>query len=403
MRILYISSVCTPKVFDSIFNTSELKPGQAIQKFHSLLVLGLSMHSEYCTVDVLSSIPVSPSGHKKRWWNLSDDKWRGIRFQYIPFVNLPILKYVLVFVLTFFKVVFWRFYNHKKERIVICDILNVVIVWSTFLACKLTGQKIAVIVTDLPVFMVANSEKQSIIIKYYFKLYNFIMHHFDYYIGLTEQMDAVVNPNRKPFLVMEGLVDSEIRKEELNTRQKDPKKVLLYAGGIYEKYGVKNLIEAFMTLKTKDIELHIYGSGDLENEMPKYSQLDKRVVYFGVVNNSIVVERLEAAAILINPRPTTEEFTKFSFPSKNMEYMVSGTPLLTTKLPGMPSEYNDYVYLFEEESTAGIGNTLKYLLSKSNEELLNFGNQAQRFVLDNKSNKIQAKRIIDFLRKKQLN
>ena len=29
--------------------------------------------------------------------------------------------------------------------------------------------------------------------------------------------------------------------------------------------------------------------------------------------------------------------------------MVSGTPLLTTKLPGMPMEYWEYVYLFDNE------------------------------------------------------
>jgi hypothetical protein len=34
MKILYISSVCSPKVLEYIFNTAIIKPGQAIQKFH---------------------------------------------------------------------------------------------------------------------------------------------------------------------------------------------------------------------------------------------------------------------------------------------------------------------------------------------------------------------------------
>ena len=125
---------------------------------------------------------------------------------------------------------------------------------------------------------------------------------------------------------------------------------------------------------------------------------DRRIIYYGVVNNTIVVDRLEEATILINPRPTSEDFTKFSFPSKNMEYMVSGTPVLTTKLPGMPSEYNKYVYLIEDESVAGILKELKVLFDKSGDELRKFGIRAQSFVLKNKSNEIQAKRIIEFLR-----
>jgi glycosyltransferase involved in cell wall biosynthesis len=132
--------------------------------------------------------------------------------------------------------------------------------------------------------------------------------------------------------------------------------------------------------------------------MVKYCKLDPRILYFGVVNNSTVVKRLEEALVLINPRPTTEEFTKFSFPSKNMEYMVSGTPLLTTKLPGMPVEYNEYVYLFEDESITGISKTLNFLLSKKDEELRSFGNKAKQFVLSKKSNVMQAKKIIVFLK-----
>ncbi len=47
-----------------------------------------------------------------------------------------------------------------------------------------------------------------------------------------------------------------------------------------------------------------------------------------------------------------------------MEYMVSGTPLVTTSLPGMPEEYKDYVYIFTEENVYGIYSTLKLILSK---------------------------------------
>lgn len=398
MKILYVSSVCSPKILDTIFDSSIIKPGQAVQKFHRLLIEGLSKHKTICQVEVLSSLPVTPKGNPKRFWNLPNEYWKEIRFQYIPFINLPIIKHLFVFIYAFFKVIFWHFFNLKKEKVIVCDILNVSIVWATFFASKLVGQPIAVIVTDLPIFMLSNDTKLSFIKKAYLKTASFVLHRFDYYIGLTRQMNEVVNPFDKPFLVMEGLVDSELLLKQKDLSPENKKRILLYAGGIYEKYGVKNLIEAFMTLPQNDLELHIYGSGDLELEMLKYGELDARIKYFGVVHNSLVVTRLEKALILINPRPTTEEFTKFSFPSKNMEYMVSGTPLLTTKLPGMPTEYYEYVYLFEDVSVEGISKTLNTLVSKSDSELLNFGNKAKHFVLNNKSNVIQSKKIINFLK-----
>lgn len=101
--------------------------------------------------------------------------------------------------------------------------------------------------------------------------------------------------------------------------------------------------------------------------------------------------------MLINPRPSNEEFTKYSFPSKNMEYMVSGTPTLLTKLPGMPKEYLEYVYVLENESVDGMAEKLIEILNLSPEELKEKGKLAKEYVLNNKSNKNQAQRIIKWL------
>ena len=79
----------------------------------------------------------------------------------------------------------------------------------------------------------------------------------------------------------------------------------------------------------------------------KLAQQYPAVKYKGVAPNAVIVEEELKATLLVNPRPTGEEYTKYSFPSKNMEYMASGTPVLTTCLPGMPAEYNEYVYLLK--------------------------------------------------------
>ena len=71
--------------------------------------------------------------------------------------------------------------------------------------------------------------------------------------------------------------------------------------------------------------------------------------------------------------------------------MVSGTSVVTTPLPGMPEEYNQYVYLFDDESVDGMHKTLEMLLAKSKEELHEFGGLAKQFVLAYKSNEVQAK------------
>ena len=85
---------------------------------------------------------------------------------------------------------------------------------------------------------------------------------------------------------------------------------------------------------------------------------------------------------------------KYSFPSKNMEYMVSGTPVLTTNLPGMPEEYKDYVYLFEDESVQGMARKIREVLSLPTNELYRKGRAAKEFVLNEKNNICQTHKIL---------
>ena len=77
--------------------------------------------------------------------------------------------------------------------------------------------------------------------------------------------------------------------------------------------------------------------------------------------------------------------------------MVSGTPLLTTKLPGMPEEYYPFVYLINEESVEGFSKAMLNVLNQSDEMRRNKGLLARTFVLNEKNNVIQAKRILQFM------
>ena len=100
-----------------------------------------------------------------------------------------------------------------------------------------------------------------------------------------------------------------------------------------------------MRTHSDDIELWLFGSGDMEKDITDYCKSDQRIKYFGMVPREKVVKFEKKAKLLVNPRPTNNEFTKYSFPSKTIEYMASGTPLLTTRLPGIPSEYFDHVFV----------------------------------------------------------
>ena len=155
------------------------------------------------------------------------------------------------------------------------------------------------------------------------------------------------------------------------------------------------MVEAVKTLDSEDIRLVLYGDGPMVEALKK--EKDTRIEYRGVAANHEIVEAETKATLLVNPRPTHESFTFYSFPSKNMEYMISGTPVLTTCLPGMPVEYHPYVYLFEEESISGYARKIAEVLKLGRVELHRKGFEAKQFVLENKNEIRQAERVLDLL------
>jgi glycosyltransferase involved in cell wall biosynthesis len=395
-KILYVSCLCSPNVLEYLFCTASHKPALSAQKFHRLLVEGFAMHKESCIVETLSVIPITSVSHKKRFWRLPSELVGNIKYNYIPTINLPVVKNMLVFIGAFFKAISWALRGGRKDKVVICDVLNVSISAAALLACKLTGTKAIAIVTDLPNLMVGCARDTGLRRGLHNKLTSMLMSNYDGYILLTEQMNQVVNIHSKPYLIMEGLVDINMAAADNLFEDKFPEKIVIYAGGIYEKYGVKKLVDAFMLLQGDDLRLHVYGPGEMAKDMPDYMKADKRIIYYGIVPNKEVVRKLSEATLLINPRSSVEELAKYSFPSKNMEYMVSGTPLLTTPLPGMPQEYYPFVYVFNDETVEGFQQTLKVLLATPKEELHEFGQRAKEFVLRYKNNRVQAERILCF-------
>ena len=116
------------------------------------------------------------------------------------------------------------------------------------------------------------------------------------------------------------------------------------------------------------------------------------------LKNIATMEKQLQAWALVNPRISNAEYVKYSFPSKTLECMASGTPLLTTRLAGMPKDYYPYVYLFEDETQEGFVKSLRKVFALSAEELHEFGVAAKAFAIEQKNNISQAQKFYDFLK-----
>lgn len=394
-EILYISSLSSNKLVDCVKKKTGNDPGYAVQKFNRLVVQGFKHNG--VVVNIYSKPPVNKTVGSN-WVSLPSENEDGLSYNYVRYFNIPVLKDLCVFIGAFFKVFKFGLFN-KTNKAVVCDVLAISMNLGAVLAAKLVGLKITGIVTDMPGMMVdfSNNKKSTISKRIINQINLSYISSYTHYVFLTEQMNSVINKKNKPYIVMEALCDNTLYEVQNSSVSKVTPRMVMYAGGLDERYGLKLLVDSFRNLDNNDINLVIYGSGPYAEKLSQVVKEDSRVQYRGVVSNEEILQTELEATLLVNPRPTTEKFTQFSFPSKNMEYMASGTPLLTTKLPGMPKDYYPYVYLFEEESVRGYATSLKKILELPHEELEIKGKRAKRFVLENKNNVVQSGRILNLI------
>lgn len=373
--LLYVSSLCSQKTENQIFQNDPKSIGLQVQKYHRLLAYGF----------VANGIPVKVLSYHKGLQSIfasETENEDGIEYRYIRATKGK-LNHLSVLWKAFRNT--RAFLKQNEDAGVVCDVLNFSVSTGAIMAARLMGRKVVGIITDFPEMLSGMyGLKESLHWK--------IIHSCTGYVLLTEAMANKVRPGAKPYLVIEGQVDSAMEEQCNSLGNKWSGLNCVYAGGLHKKYGIETLVKAFILADVPNSVLHIYGDGDF---VPKLCQIkNDHIFYHGIVPNAEVVAAELASTLLINPRPTTEEFVRYSFPSKNLEYMVSGTPVLTTNLPGMPEEYKDYVYLFEDESVQGMVTKLREVLSLPTNELNRKGKKAKEFVLNEKNNIYQTNRIL---------
>ena len=121
------------------------------------------------------------------------------------------------------------------------------------------------------------------------------------------------------------------------------------------------------------------------------------VIFKGFVSREEAVQLQHEATAVINPRKPTISLTKYSFPSKIMEYLSSGTPMIGYRLQGIPEEYYNYFYTVEGLSNDELAKTISEVLNKPQDELNEKAESAMIFIANNKTAQIQIKKVLIFL------
>lgn len=173
---------------------------------------------------------------------------------------------------------------------------------------------------------------------------------FDHVIVLTDQMGQALGLQSDQYDVVEGILRSDFHYAFDDNPSEDCSETrIVYTGKLYEKFGALDLAGSMAYIDDPSVKLILCGTGDCMSQLEEMARADSRIVLTGQVSPEEALELQRTATVLVNPRSNDSEFAKYSFPSKNLEYLSTGKPVVCYLLDGMPSVYSEFVFVIAED------------------------------------------------------
>lgn len=396
MRIIFVGG-CPPKYLQDKVKEWGSPVDFAGYAFQSALLDGLD---KVCSdVKVLTMLWIVPWPKAKKMYLTKEVFSHTGKEQkndvFVGFVNLPFVKRLSIA---------WRVYKELRKEIRNGDeivIINYSLPSYNLLPIALLHNhfaKTCQIVPDLPAFMSENTELAYRIGKAIdSKVINWCLKRFDCFALLSRHMLTHLPIGNKRWIVLEGIYRPDDHKKKECGVNDSGKKIIMYSGALGLRYGVGDMLEAFSLIVDSDFELWVCGQGNAVPMILEYAQIDSRIHYFGVLPREEVLQLQQRATLLVNPRHKEEVYTKYSFPSKTLEYLASGTPVLMSHLESIPSEYDEHLFYFDDETPIGMSKKMVEICKLPFDMLKERGNLALEFVLTNKRSEVQAGRLLELI------
>ena len=260
---------------------------------------------------------------------------------------------------------------------------------------KIPQAKIYLIITDLPQFMdLGQSRIKAALKKIDWQSIKKMQKKFDGFILYAEKMAEYLEIPSNKWILMEGSYDTA----EQIAAVKEKKKAVMYSGKLDEQYGIKMLVDAFMSIQDSNIELWITGGGNTEGYIKECAKKDNRIKFYGFLpSRQDVLQKQAEASLLVNMRLPSEPASGYCFPSKLFEYMATGTPVLSFDIAGIPREYLQHLYVVKQETVDALAKAIEETLSLDKTSLQERGNGARKFVINEKNTETQCSKMWKFV------
>ena len=168
-------------------------------------------------------------------------------------------------------------------------------------------------------------------------------------------------------------------KSRVYAEQDDRRPVkVLFAGTLNADNGVEVVLEGLRSDPSAHVEVVFYGDGEATSRVVEAAGRDIRICYKGRISDAELDAALAVADYLLCLRDPDSLASLYSFPSKLIKFMGSGTPVIANRFPGLDDGYAERVLLLGGFT----GDDFSRLLSRLAKERdgAEFGVRARMFV-----------------------
>jgi len=381
MKIIYLSGAMKDGDFNEYAKNAIFKPNPSNQNFHRRLIKALSLKAQ---IEAVSLRPFARGMFPYRSIISSAAREGDVSFSYLAdatgwfhrlFIRPRLMRKAIETIVE---------QNADKDVVFLVDSLKFSLARIALSVARSKGIKVYAIVTDNPRML---SDASAPYIRAIESLYG----RYDGFLTLSKGLNDYANRARKPSYLFEGLVEKTPPSEAL-----EKGKYFFFGGALYERYGIKNLIAAFKNVKT-DCELIIAGHGPLSDFVAAAHNGDPRIRYIGLLNHDDLANYQSHATLNINPRPFDDELDKYSVPSKVLEYLASGVPLLSTIHTSLHAQYCGEAIWIKDGSISSLSKAMELFLLLKPEDIKEKALRAKAKVLAQYALEIQGPKIVYFL------
>ena len=296
--------------------------------------------------------------------------------------------------------------NDKEEEVIIYIYTMRYCAMKAVQFLKRSGYRIhaCLIVPDVPLLLSQYGQRKGIYNRissaYNLKQISKMTNVMDSFVILSNQMTELIDIGNRPYCIVDGIYSYEdvLPRDVSQENENDTEKRIVYTGSLHREYGICELIQNFMMIKDSSYRLIIAGSGNAEQAVIEATHKDSRISYVGTLPKDKVRELQYSATMLINPRQVNGIDSKYSFPSKTIEYLLCKKPVLMHRLPGMDEIYDNYLFTPEKYGFEGFQQLIEYVGSMPTDERNIIAEKGRDFVLQNKSPRTQMKKVLEMIK-----